>query len=62
MQQVNRHEVEVLEMLAGEREWESGAWVNACIDFLQDFGYCTRGGVLKITDAGRAALAAARAP
>lgn len=45
------HEIEVLQMLAGEREVESGAWVNACFEFLQEFEYCTRIGT--VTDKGR---------
>lgn len=31
-------EWEVLEMYAGLREWEHGAWVNACAEFLEEAG------------------------
>lgn len=55
------HEVEVLEMLDGTRAGEWGAWVGACLEFLQGFGYCTRGPHYKITEAGRKALADHRA-
>ena len=50
------HEIEVLEMMAGERPGEWGAWVGACRETLQGAGYCTRGPVYEITEEGRAAL------
>lgn len=53
---LTRHDIRVLEMLAGEREGEWGAWVGACLGFLQEDGYCTRGPHYRITDKGRAAL------
>ena len=56
-----RHEIEVLRMLAGEREGEWGAWVGACLEYLQANGFCTRGPTYRITDKGRAALKAADA-
>jgi hypothetical protein len=46
------HEIEVLEMFAGQREWEHGAWVNACCEFLRGFGYVTRA-PYRITQKGR---------
>ena len=58
---LTRHEVEVLEMLAGERELKWGAWVAACLGYLKHRGYCTRSEALfEITDEGRAALARAK--
>ena len=51
------HEIEVLEMLAGEREGEWGAWVGACLEGLQGAGYCTGGPSYQITEVGRAVLA-----
>jgi hypothetical protein len=51
------HEIEVLKMLAGEREGEWGAWVGACLEFLSGSGLCTRGPNYQITAAGREALA-----
>jgi hypothetical protein len=50
------HEIEVLRMLNGEREGEWGAWVGACLEFLEDAGLCTRGPNYQITDKGREAL------
>lgn len=55
---LNKYEWEVLEMIAGERPGEWGAWVGACIETLQGMDYCTPGPEWKATDAGRAALAA----
>jgi hypothetical protein len=52
------HEYEVLEMMNGERPGEWGAWVGACLEFLQEGGYCTRGPSYQITDKGRVALRA----
>ena len=51
-----KHEIEVLEMLAGRREGEWGAWVGACLEFLQEDGLCTRGPNYKITQKGLEAL------
>ena len=50
------HEREVLEMLAGTRPGEWGAWVSACLEFLQEARLCTRGPKYTITEAGRRAL------
>lgn len=36
------HEIEVLRMANGERDWERGAWVNACVEFLQEGEFLTR--------------------
>lgn len=51
------YEWQVLEMLAGDRPGEWGAWVGACLGALQGAGYCTSGPHYQITDAGRKALA-----
>lgn len=50
-----KHEIEVLEMLAGIRPLVRGAWVNACAEFLIDAGFLTLNAHL--TDKGRAFLA-----
>ena len=58
---LTRHEVEVLEMLAGEREPEPGAWVAVCLGYLQHRSYCTESEArYEITGEGRAALARAQ--
>lgn len=49
-------EVEVLEMLAGQREGRWGAWVGECLESLSGKGLCTHGPNYQITPAGRAAL------
>lgn len=48
-------EVRVLKMIAGEIEWEPwGAWIGACIEFLQDSGYVSGGiGNLHLTQKGQ---------
>ncbi|MCC0052129.1 MAG: hypothetical protein H6881_09650 [Rhodobiaceae bacterium] len=51
------HEIEVLEMLAGKRKGQWGAWVAVCLENMADAGLCTRGPNYRITDAGRVALA-----
>ena len=58
---LTEHEIRALEMLAGERPGEWGAWVSACLEFLTGAGLCTRGPKYQITDAGRAALKKAHA-
>lgn len=53
------HEIEVLEMVAGERPWAPwGAWLGACLEFLRDSGYITNyiGSTPELTEAGRRAL------
>lgn len=50
------HDYEVLEMLAGEREGQWGAWVSECLEFLSGRGLCTNGPHYTITEAGREAL------
>lgn len=52
------HEIEVLRLLAGEpnRVGAWGAWVGACLEFLEDAGLCTPGPNYVITEAGRQAL------
>ena len=47
----NEYEKKVLEMMAGKRDWEYGSWVNACCEFLQEGGFCTRMG--QLTEKGR---------
>jgi hypothetical protein len=37
-------EIEVLQMINGDRPWERGAWVNATYEFLQDAGYILKDG------------------
>lgn len=46
---------QVLEMIAGRRRPETGAWVNACAEWLADNGYVTRD-YRAATDKGRAYL------
>lgn len=53
---LTEYEVEVLKMLDGQREFEWGAWVGACLEQLASEGYCTRSMPYQITPAGRAAL------
>jgi hypothetical protein len=36
---MNEHDLEVLEMVARQRPWEQGAWVNICYEYLLDLGY-----------------------
>ncbi len=54
---ITPHERQVLEMLAGTRPGEWGASVAACLEFLQQSGFATRGLKPQITEAGRQALA-----
>lgn len=56
---LNSHEREVLEMVAGTREWVRwGAWVGACLEYLKGNGYITSyiGNTPALTEKGRAAL------
>lgn len=55
---LNSFEVEVLEMLAGKRDGQWGAWVGAVLGTLSGRGLCSRGPNYQITDSGRAALEA----
>lgn len=58
------HEIEVLQMVAGERPWAPwGAWIGACMEFLQEGGYLTCGPTLtaRITAKGLEVLAALKA-
>lgn len=52
------HEREVLEMIAGTRPGEWGAWVAACLEHLRGAGYITEyvGSKPMLTEKGRAAL------
>lgn len=47
---MNEYEILVLKMMNGDIPWESGAWVNACVEYLKEGGYCTQE---KITDKGK---------
>lgn len=53
MNSPNHHEIEVLEMLAGERALAWGAWVAACLEWLSDHGYASRFAPYEITAKGR---------
>lgn len=53
---LTEHEIDVLKMLDGQREFEWGAWVGACLEQLVGEGYCTRSMPYQITPAGRLAL------
>lgn len=44
-------ELDVLAMAAGDLPWESGAWVNACFEYLKDTGLVTPTALL--TERGR---------
>lgn len=48
------HEIKVMKMMAGQIPWESGSWVNACVEFLREMGLCTR--VRKLTEKGQKVL------
>jgi hypothetical protein len=52
------HEIEVLEMIEGKRPWESGAWVNACLEVLRGGDYITEyiGAYPTLTPTGRSIL------
>lgn len=50
----NEHELKVLRMLNNDIPMEYGSWVNACFEFLQEMGLCTRFG--KITEEGQKCL------
>ncbi|MER8941308.1 hypothetical protein NKH82_17635 [Mesorhizobium sp. M0915] len=54
--ELTTHEWAVLEMLAGTRAWENGAWVNACCGFLNGRGYASPM-PYQITEAGQRAMA-----
>jgi hypothetical protein len=57
LSELNSHEIEVLEMLSGQRKPEWGAWVGACLEFLSGHGLCTGGPNYQITDEGKRTLA-----
>jgi hypothetical protein len=57
MDDLTKHEIETLEMLAGQREEKRGAVVSMCLDYLRRRGYCTPGPNSAITSAGLAVLA-----
>lgn len=52
----NSYEIEVLKMLNGERTWEWGSWVGACLEFLGEAGLCSRVPPYTITKKGEKAL------
>lgn len=59
MVKLTRHEIEVLEMVAGSRPWaEWGAWLSACLESLKGANLITSyiGAIPHLTEAGRAAL------
>lgn len=47
----NEYEIKILKMMNGDIPWESGSWVNACFEFLQEMGLSTRAGT--ITEKGK---------
>lgn len=53
-------EIEVLEMLAGEREFKWGSWVGAALEFLSEAGLVTRGPRYQITVEGARVLASSK--
>ena len=53
----NKHEIEALEMLAGKRPYQGGAWFNACMEFLGEMGLVTLIPPYKITEKGHKFLA-----
>jgi len=58
---LSSREVDVLQMMAGEREPEFAPWVGACLEVLVGKGLCADGPIRTlITDKGRAALADAK--
>ena len=57
MDDLTKHEIETLEMLAGRREEKRGAVVLMCLEHLRRRGYCTPGPNSAITSAGLAVLA-----
>jgi hypothetical protein len=57
MNDLTKHEIKTLEMLAGRREEERGAVMSMCLDYLRGRGYCTPGPNHTITSAGLAVLA-----
>lgn len=60
MTTLTSHEIDVLKMLAGEREPEWGARVTACLEYLAGAGHCTKGPSYQITVEGRAELERAK--
>jgi hypothetical protein len=58
MADLNRFEIEVLEMVDGKRPQEWGAWVAVCLEHLKHHGFITEyvGAKPELTASGRAAL------
>lgn len=56
--QLTKHELRVLQMLAGECPGEWGAWVSEVLEDLESLGLCTQGPNCQITDRGLDALRA----
>jgi hypothetical protein len=50
------YEIEVMQMSAGKLPWEKGAWINACVEFLQEAGFMESSG--KLTTMGSNYLSA----
>lgn len=59
---LERHEIEVIEMIEGVRPAEWGAWVAVALESLRDRRLITEyvGAKPRLTDAGRAALLRAK--
>lgn len=49
----NKYEIEALEMLAGKRTHQGGAWFNACMEFLGAMGLVTRLPPYTVTEKGQ---------
>ncbi len=49
-------DLEVLRMCATIFAWERGAWVNVCVEFLQETGFIKRG-TTELTEKGWDAVA-----
>lgn len=55
---INQYEQEILECVAGEREWPKwGAWVGACLSSLWEQGLITSECDPSLTEKGKAVLA-----
>lgn len=50
---LTENEVRAMEVLAGDREEPWGAWLGACIEFLQEAGLVTRGANWELTPMGQ---------
>lgn len=50
---LNEYEIDVLRMVAGERTIPWGAWVGACLEYLEEEGYITKGPRCLLTERGK---------